>query len=51
MPEDRRNLIIILIFARRQKELNYHFNLFFGNQPLVQANMTKFLGVYMLMNI
>ena len=35
-----------IFFKSRQKELNYHFNLFFGNQPLVQANMTKFLGVY-----
>ena len=35
-----------IFFKSRQKELNYHFTLFFGNQPLVQANMTKFLSVY-----
>ena len=35
-----------IFFKSRQKELNYHFTLFFGNQPLVKANMTKFLGVY-----
>ena len=35
-----------IFFKSRQKELNYHFTLFFGKQPVVQANMTKFLGVY-----
>ena len=35
-----------IFFKSRQKKLNYHFTLFFGNQPLIQANMTKFLGVY-----
>ena len=29
-----------IFFKSRQKERNYHFTIFFGNQPLVQANMT-----------
>ena len=35
-----------IIFKSRQKKLNYNFTLFFGNHSLNQANMTKFLGVY-----
>ena len=35
-----------IIFKSRQKKLNYNFTLFFGNQSLNQANLTKFLGVY-----
>ena len=35
-----------IIFESRQKKLNFHLTLFYGNQSLNQANMTKFLGVY-----
>ena len=35
-----------IIFKSRQKKLNYSFTLFFGNQSLDQANLTKFLGAY-----
>ena len=35
-----------IIFESRQKKLNYHLTVFYGNQSLNQANMTKFLGVY-----
>ena len=35
-----------LITLSRQKKLNYNFTLFFGNQSLNQANLTKFWGVY-----
>ena len=34
------------IFKSRQKKLDYNFTLFFENQSLNQANLTKFLGVY-----
>ena len=34
-----------------QKKLNYQFTVLFGSQPLVQANMTKFLGVYVDENL
>ena len=35
-----------IIFKSRQKKLNYNFPFLFGNQSLNQANLTKFLGVY-----
>ena len=34
-----------IIFKSRQTKLSYNFTLFFGNQSLNQANLTKFLGL------
>ena len=34
-------------FSPSQRKLNHSFSLSFGGQPLIQSNVTKFLGVYL----
>ena len=34
-------------FSPSQRKLNHSFSLFFGGQPLIQSNVTKFLGLYL----
>ena len=34
-------------FSPSQKKLIHSFSLSFGGQPLIQSNVTKFLGVYL----
>ena len=34
-------------FSPSQRKLNHSFSLSFGGQPLIQNNVTKFLGVYL----
>ena len=34
-------------FSPSQRKLNHSFSLFFGGRPLIQSNVTKFLGLYL----
>ena len=34
-------------FSPSQRKLNHSFSLFFGGQPLIQSNVTKFIGLYL----
>ena len=34
-------------FSPSQRKLNHSFSLFFGGKPLIQSNVTKFLGLYL----
>ena len=36
-----------VVFCPSQRKVNHSFSLSFGGQPLIQSNVTKFLGVYL----